>query len=131
MTEEQLQRNICDYLHLQYPNILFNIDMSGVKLPIGLAKKIKRLRSNRAYPDMVIYAKRKGYCGMFLELKKESPYKKDGLLKEQKVRTNMGIVNHLQEQKEMIDKLRKEGYYADFFWDFDLTKKAIDWYIKD
>ena len=130
-TEEQLQIDVSVYLRSKYPDILFNVDMSGVKLPIGLAKKIKALRSNRAYPDMVIYAKRKNYCGMFLELKKETPYKKDGTLKNQKVKTDKGIVNHLQEQKEMIDRLRKEGYYADFFWDFETIKKTIDWYLKD
>lgn len=119
--EEHLQTIICRYISLQYPHILFNIDLSGVKLPIGIAKKISRLRSNRAFPDMVIYAKKGNYGALFLELKRETPYRKDGKLKKNK---------HLEEQNVIIERLKEEGYAASFVWNFDQAKKIIDDYLK-
>lgn len=150
MTEEQLHSQICTYLKAQYPKILFNSDMAGVRLTIGQAKKVKKLRSSNAYPDIVIYEKsniRKDlgaliqkYCydeiffALFLEVKKETPYRKNGKLKKQ---TAYEIINgkkikydHLQRQNEMHEKLRQREYIAEFVWSFDMAKKIIDNYLK-
>ena len=132
--EEWLQRSISDFLKLKYPNILFNLDMSGVKLPMGLAVKVKNLRNGKSYPDMMIYEKRHGYCALFMELKKESPYLKDGkTLKKKILYKNVGGVripyDHLKEQKNMLEKLNQRGYFAVFVWDIDAAKKLIDWYL--
>ena len=134
MTEDELQKSISDYLKLKYPNVLFNLDMSGVRLPMGLAVKVKRLRSGRAYPDMVIYEKRHGYCALFMELKKESPYLKDGKTLKKQIQTKKvnGVkvkYDHLQEQNDMLKKLNDRGYLAVFVWSFEGAKKLIDWYL--
>ena len=134
MTEAQLQKSISDYLKLRHPNILFNVDLSGVKLPIGLAVKVKQLRSGRAFPDMVIYEKKRGYNALFMELKKSSPYLKDGktLKKQMQTRKIKGVpisYDHLQEQNEMLQKLNARGYLATFVWDLDAAIKLIEWYL--
>ena len=121
MTEAQLQAMISRYISLQYPNVLFNVDLSGIKLPIGLARKVAKLRSGRAYPDMVIYARRGRNGALFLELKKETPFKKNGGLK---------AGEHLHEQNDMIFRLQREGYAATFVWDFEQAKQIIDEYLK-
>lgn len=119
MTEAQIHKQICQYLKLK--GCIFNTDMSGIKLTIGQAKKMKALRSSRAFPDIVVYEPRGGYSGLFLEVKKESPYKKNGELKASK---------HLQEQEAMLNLLNSKGYDCRFAWSFDMAKNIIDDYLK-
>ena len=123
MTEEQIHKSACLYISMQYPNVLFNSDMSGIKLPIGLAKKVKSMRSERGYPDLVIYESRQGYKALFIEIKK------DGV----KIRKKNGDLvsnEHIQEQHEVINKLNMRGYYASFAIGIDDVIKLIDWYLK-
>jgi len=57
ISEEKLHSQICEYLRIQYPKILFKSDMSGIRLTIGQAKKVKKLRSSNAFPDIEILEK--------------------------------------------------------------------------
>jgi hypothetical protein len=118
--EEDLHTAICNYIRLQYPDALFNTDLSGVKLPIHTARKVAQLRSSRAYPDIVIYETNGTFNALFLEVKKETPFKLNGELKSSE---------HLQEQAIMINKLNNRGYYACFVWTFDMAKNVIDKYF--
>jgi len=120
MTEQQLHKQICDYLKWHPDKPMFNTDMSGIRLPMGLAKKAAALRSERGFPDIVVHEARFVFHGLFLEVKKESPYKKDGTLK---------AGQHLKEQEEVIKKLLDRGYLAVFVWDFEETKQLIDKYL--
>lgn len=120
MKESDLHYHVCQYLKMQYPRILFNTDMSGLRLTIGQAKKAKSLRSGNGFPDLMILEPRGAYCGLFIELKKETPYLKSGLLKHDK---------HLAEQEIMICELVKRGYFATFAWKFDHCKIIIDTYL--
>lgn len=124
MTEKILHKQVCQYLRMQYPKVLFNSDMSGsMKLTIGQAVQIKSLRSNRGFPDIVIYEPRGKYHGMFIELKKdgEKLYKKDGITP---------ITDHVAEQKECMSELTIRGYDCYFCIGFDQAKQAIDTYLK-
>jgi len=67
---------------------------------------------------------RNGYCGLFIELKIETPFKKDGTIKASQK-------DHLKLQHECLLKLSSKGYKAVFSWDFDMTKKIIDEYLTD
>ena len=71
LKEESLHLAVCNYIRMQYPNVLFNSDMSGVKLTMGQAIKAKRLRSCKGFPDLVIYEPRGEHKGLFIELKRE------------------------------------------------------------
>ena len=83
MKEENLHLAVCNYIRMQYPDVLFNSGMSGVKLTMGQAIKAKRLRSCKGFPDLVIYEPRGEHKGLFIELKREGEniLKKDGELK--------------------------------------------------
>ena len=120
--EENLQIAVCNYLRLQYPNILFNSDLSGIKLTMGQAVKAKKLRSSKGFPDLVIYEPRGRYCGLFIELKREG----------ERITNKKGelISDHLKEQDEIIQKLNLKGYLACFAIGFDEAKKIIDLYLK-
>lgn len=122
MKEENLHLAICDYIRLQYPNVLFNSDMSGVKLTMGQAVKAKKLRSSKGFPDLVIYEPRCNCHALFLELKREGEkiLNKNGDLK----------TDHLKEQDEIISKLCAKGYLACFAIGFDEAKRIIDLYLK-
>ena len=110
------------YIKNQYPKVLFNTDLSGVRLPYNLAKKVSKLRSNRGFPDIGIYESKRGFSGLFLEVKKESPFRKDGELKTDK---------HIKEQSIMHDMLRIRNYQVHFVWDFDQAKVLIDYYLNE
>ena len=117
------QKSICQYLSLQYPDVIFASDLSGIKLSKGLALKIKSLKCSRGIPDLFIYEPKKGYCGLAIELKATgvTVYKQDG---------NLRTDTHLQEQEEMLLKLSKKGYLAVFCLGFDNAKLIIDSYLK-
>ena len=123
MSEKTIHRAVCDYIRNQYPSVMFNSDMSGAtKLTIGQAVALKNLRSNRGYPDIVIYEPRGGLHGLFIELKDEGVklWNKSG----------QPATPHIAEQSECLFKLDKRGYAVAFAIGFDDAKRIIDEYLK-
>jgi hypothetical protein len=115
--EESLQRQVCRYLRLQYPNIIFRSDYaSGLQLTMNQAAIHKSLQSGRSWPDLFIYKPSRGYSGLALEIKRENNviYLKRGLRK--------GLLTsdpHIQEQALMLRELNDLGYFARFGIGFD------------
>lgn len=121
--EFELQKQIAQYLRLQYPKVMFLSDVkAAVKLTIQQAVRLRSVQANNdfACPDLMIFAMRKGYGGLFLELKVKSPFLKSGLLSSDA---------HIQRQGETIDRLRLNGYAAEFVWSFGQAKVTIDGYL--
>ena len=121
MKEENFHLAVCDYIRMQYPNVLFNSDMSGVKLTMGQAIKAKKLRSCKGFPDLVIYEPRGEFKGLFIELKREG---EKLLNRNGELRTE-----HLKEQWEVMQKLIERGYNCSFAVGFDQAKMYIDNYL--
>ena len=121
-SEESTHEAIARYIKLAYPKVIFNTDLSGIRLTPGLAAKVKRLRSSNAFPDIAIYEPRRGFAGLFIELKRptEKIYKKDGTLRKN---------THIEEQAQMLKALEQRGFYAIFAVGFVAAKEVIDWYI--
>lgn len=122
-SEKDLQKQVCEYLKIAYPKILFNSDMAGaMRLTIGQAVQISKLRSNKGYPDIAIYEPRNEFNGLFIELKKqgEKLFKKDG----------SWIDEHVQEQYLCMSILRAKGYSAEFAIGWDEARLQIDNYLK-
>lgn len=118
--EENLHLEVCDYLRKNYPDVLFRTDFSsGMKMAPWQAAKHKKFQKSRAWPDLFIAESgvvkfKEGNLiinlrknGMFLELKADGVklYRKDGTLRKNK---------HIEEQAEMLEKLRNGNYYAEF-----------------
>lgn len=120
--EYQYQVAIAEYLLWQYPGVLFRSDLGGIKLTMGQAVKVKRLQHGRAWLDMFIAEPRRGYHGLFGEIKisADEVYTKKGELRQDR---------HIMEQHQMICRLRELGYKADFWCGFDAAKEIIDWYL--
>jgi hypothetical protein len=121
--EYVLSRQISDYLIYQYHKILFHFDITGVGLSKAQAGMMKYIQKRKGWPDLFIAEPRKGYLGLFIELKVEGTklFKKDG----------QPVNDHITEQKEMLFALIGKGYMAEFGIGFDETKKIIDNYLKD
>ena len=121
--EEQLSKSVSRYLKLQYPDVVFTCDSSGIRLTIGQATALKAQRSTHKIPDMIILKPNAEYHGLILELKSDdsSPFLKDGSLSKGK---------HIQDQNQTLTELLSIGYYAVFAVGFDNAKKIIDDYMK-
>jgi hypothetical protein len=118
--EENLQIAISNYIKLQYPNCIFTFEASGLRLPIGLAKKTKAMRSDTGLPDLLIFEPKGKFHGLFIELKAKTIYKKDGgYLKD----------DHIEDQAHLLHRLKVKGYMACFAIGFDDAKKIIDSYF--
>lgn len=129
--EESIQRKVCTYLRMQYPNVIFRSDYaSGLHLTMAQAVTHKSMQSGRSFPDLFLFYPRKvegkQYAGMALELKKEgtSIIVSRGLKKGQLVADP-----HIREQYYVLQQLFKLGYYTDFAIGFDDAIKKLDWYM--
>lgn len=123
MSEKALHKSVCQYLKYQYPDVMFNSDMAGsMKLTIGQAVQIKSLRSNRGFPDIIIFEARGNYHGLLIELKKDGEriYNKKGECS----------TPHILEQSACICRLNQKGYKACFAVGFDEAVKIINEYLK-
>jgi len=111
-----------DWMTYVFPGIIMHFDLSGVRLPIGLAVKVKRLNPDRAFPDATIYEPRGGYNGMCLELKRshEELFTKKGSIRNSQ---------HIREQQQTLNDLASKGYKACFAAGFDDAKKKISEYL--
>jgi hypothetical protein len=117
--EETIHQQLCAYIRAQYPNVIFTSEPSGLRLPIGQATKLKKLRSGSKLPDLWILERRANYGGLFIELKAEPIHKKNGEYKNP----------HIKEQAEVIQRLKEKGYAATFAVGFDEARMEVDMYL--
>ena len=120
--EESLQIAVSTYIKLQYPDVVFTAESSGIRLPIGLAVKTSKQRSKHKQPDMIILEPNMSYHGLVIELKKEGWRLKDGSIPNDE---------HTRKQRDTLDLLNKKGYYACFASGFDEAITIIDLYMKN
>lgn len=133
--EHQLYVKIAQHLQENYPDVIYRFDIAAdLKLTQGQAKKFKTLHPKRGYPDLFIAQPSPtiewgpnglifGGVGLYLELKAEgnSPFKKDGTLKKDQ---------HLEEQNEYLERLRRVGYKAEFATGLEEAVTMIDNYLQ-
>lgn len=121
--EFELQKAVCQYISVKHPNVLFLSDVkAAVKLTVIQGARLTKVQKDGfKCPDLMIFAPRGDYHGLFIELKAESPYRKDGI--------TLKANDHVQAQANSIADLREKGYAADFAWTFDGAVKMIDEYL--
>jgi len=122
--EFELQKLVCNYIRIAYPSVLFDSDtIANVKLTAPQQARNKAIqKEDFKRPDICIYYPTEKYFGLFIELKVESPYKKDGKLKSGE---------HLQGQAHTMSHLTALGYYCSFAWTFEMAKEIIDNYLQE
>lgn len=121
--EYLLQKQVCEYLELQYPNVLFLSDtIASIKLTMPQAVRNKAIQKKGfKCPDLLILEPNELFNGLFIELKTETPFRKDGRIKKNE---------HLEGQLKTINELSKKNYFCCFSWSFEMTKEIIDKYLK-
>jgi hypothetical protein len=125
MTEEQLQIKCNDWINYRYPEfskLFFFNSFQGMRLSFGQINKAKKTGGlKKGLPDFMFLKNNGTYSSLFIELKKESPYLKNGELKEDE---------HLQLQRDVIEQLKIEGHYACFCCSFDDFKTIVTNYME-
>lgn len=126
MTEEQIQIMCSDWINIRYPELsklyFFN-SFQGMRLNFGQIKKAKKTGGLKTgLPDFMFMKNNGVYSGLFIELKKETPYLKNGQLKKD---------DHLELQRDVLEQLKIEGYFAVFAWSFDQFKKIVTDYMEN
>jgi len=119
--EDDLHLAVAGFIRSKYPKAEFNVDMSGFKLPPKLANKAKNLRSRRAWPDLFMPEPRKGYHGLYVELKIEGT--------QLKRKNGNWSTSHIAEQAEMLNLLSMRGYKAVFAVGIDEAMRIINQYL--
>lgn len=66
MSEYTTHKSVANYIKLQYPNVIFTSDSSGIKLSMGSALKMLALKSENKIPDMIILFPNKKYHGLII-----------------------------------------------------------------
>ena len=121
--EYKIHVSLVEYVTLKHPNVEHRSDLGGIRLPMGLAIKAKRLNGHtRAWPDYFIAEPAGDYCGLFIEIKKDRDevYKKNGMLRE---------TEHVTEQYCQLVRLMDRGYKAVFGCGLDECMAIVDEYL--
>jgi len=122
-TEEQEQTELCKWIKLKYPNILYTVDLGGIRLQPH-QRGLMKTRARRGHPDLILQEWfLDKYCGLAIEFKKtgEKVCKLNGELKKN---------DHLEEQLEYILALRERYYIAGFVCGLDAAKIVISAYLE-
>lgn len=116
--ESFLATRMSNFMFENYNNIPFRFDIGAdVPLPIQIAKRAKELHGkwSRGYPDMLIATCRKGYGGLYLELKATEV---------------VADTEHTRTQSLYHAVLRKNGYKCVFCCGYEECTKYIKKYLK-
>ena len=125
-SEAKLSEAIASYLRKNHPGVPFNADvLAGINLSIRQGSEAKKQGKTKSWPDFFIATPRRGYNGLFVEIKKAGE-------RIFKVRTPDEYASeHIEDQAKMLQRLRNEGYYAQFAVGYQETIKLIEWYLSN
>ena len=123
LSEDQEQEILCKWVKKTYPNVLFTVDLGGIRLNMG-QRRIMKTRAKRGHPDLMFqewFGDR--FCGLAIEFKRtgETVFKKDGTLKKD---------DHLKEQLEYLIELRNRYWLAVFVSGIESAKIVIKAYLE-
>jgi hypothetical protein len=113
--EEGEQIAVVNYLRVAYPRVLFTISPANIKVSIWMGKKIVQMGYNKGTPDLMIFAPRKHYHGLMIEMKKSAKY---------------GKSYPTAEQKHWCIELDNIGYCSHICYGADEAIKLIDDYMR-
>jgi hypothetical protein len=121
--ERILQRALTRWLNNEFAGIDFVNDWaSGAFLTHGQNQARMLLASDQGWVDLFIAEPRRGFHGMFLELKKEGAtvYNKNGSIRK---------YGQQVKESEFLARQTSKGYYADFAVGLEQAKAKISWYL--
>lgn len=110
--EHNLQKACVQWARLQYPKLILFAIPNGAWCGYKQGRKLKAEGMVAGVPDLFVALARKGYNGLFIEMKAG----KRGVVRE--------------EQTEMMIKLKEAGYCCAVCRTFEQFQSIIDNYIK-
>ena len=110
-TEHEIQVNCVNYFRLRYPKGLIYAIPNGGQRNVIVASKLKAEGVLSGVPDLHIPIAKKGFNGLYIELKKG---------KAGKVSDN---------QKTIMEKLQSECYRCEVCRSFDEFRNVVDNYM--
>ena len=115
--EEFLQQRLSNYMLDDWSDIPFRVDLVDKLNNVTIGKKVKALHGkwSRGYPDMFIATSRKGFGGLYLELKATD---------------TVVDSEHTRRQAKYHAVLRHNGYKVMFCCGFEECVKKIKKYLK-
>ena len=123
MKESDVQKAAVKYLSMMKGNLIVVSDPNGIRLTIGQATQLKKMRlpPEGGHPDILVLEPKGEYHGLFIEVKKEGTkiYKKDG----------SHASEHVQKQSAVHDRLRLKGYFGGFACGVDQCVSMIEEYL--
>ena len=124
-SEWSIQLQLCKWIKLQYPKVIFRSDIQSAGKLSGQMQNIKQiLDPYKGFPDVQVYHRKGNYIGLFIELKRlnSGTFLKDGSLSKSK---------HVQDQAEMHTYLRSLGYKVEIAEGFEEAKRKFEEYINN
>ncbi len=146
--EQNMQLEFCQWLRDTFPGVHFYSDTASGAFNSQYAKEIhNRQQSDTSLPDMYIFAARRDYHGLALELKPEGyelKMRRDGrtirvrkdrngrvIERDYKIRKKGDWASlHIEKQAKRHAELREAGYLAGFVVGLEAAKKAVCWYFE-
>jgi len=110
-SEEWEHIAVVAYLRARYPEALYTISPSGNKLSRTEAERFKAMGYTAGTPDLMLFEPRKGFHGLFIEMKARSGARVS------------------EAQEAFITRLRERGYAVAVAFGADEAKKTIDAYM--
>ena len=111
MSEDRLQIEVIRYIQLKYPKVRYCASLGGIYTRPTQSSKAKRNGYVRGMPDLQIMEARKGFHGLFIEIK-----------------THKGTAT--QAQKEWIKDLQDRGYKAEICKGLPSILDLLDNYLQ-
>lgn len=111
VSEHDIQVACINWFRLSYPKYLIYAIPNGGARNIVTASKLKAEGVTSGVPDLHIPIARKGYHGLYIEMKASKNKPTDN-------------------QITVMDKLRKEGYKCDVCWNLDQFIDVVNNYLK-
>ena len=114
ISEEKVQIAVVNYLKMQYPKALFTATMGGqYQKHHSQRRRAKATGYLKGVSDLLIFEPKGGYCGLFIELKRDKKCYPSA------------------EQKLFLSNATQRGYYAVCAKGFEQCKEIIDKYFNE
>jgi len=110
-TEHEIQVNCVNYFRLRYPKGLIFAIPNGGQRNVIVASKLKAEGVLSGVPDLCIPIAKKGYNGLYVELK------------------NGKVGKVSDNQQTIMSKLQSEGYQCEVCRSFDEFRSVVDGYM--
>jgi len=147
--EDIITIDLATYTKMQYPEVIFTHVANERKTKTSTNSKgrnfsyegnlLKKKGVRRGVSDMLYFEPRGIYHGLFIEIKVDSPFKRNGELKAGNVRKKSSLhsylngesveKSHLEIQHEFIQKMNERGYYACFAVGYEQCQEILDKYL--